>query len=155
MKLSRRLDLGSGPLSTTVLNARRHRLETRWREGAVVSVVLAVGFGFALWGSLYAESMDAAAFGSVGAVVLALLLICALQALVLNFVERIGLLPATASQLELVDASRGMPLVARYVSAVAAHNRGLNRKEAGAIIVYAQRQPRGACPAQGAEHADH
>lgn len=155
MKRLRRLDLQSAPLSTTVLNARQHRLETRWRECFVVSIVLAATFAFALWGSLYAESMDAAAFGSVGAVVMALLLLCALQALVLIFVERIGLLPATASQLELVKFAQGLPLVARYVSAVSAHNRGLNRKEAAAIIVYAQRQPRAVNQAKENSHVEH
>lgn len=138
MPSKRRLDLDSAPLSATVLTARRYRLQTRWHECLLMSIVLAAAFAFSLWGSLYAENMDASTFGSVCAVGLALLLLCALQALVLNFVERIGLLPATDSQLELVDAARGNAAVARYLSAVASHKRGLNRKEAAALIAYGQ-----------------
>lgn len=141
MPSKRRLDLNGAPLSATVLTARRYRLQTRWGECLLVSIVLAAAFAFALWSSLCAESPESSTFGSVAAVVLALLLLCALQTLVLNFIERTGLLPATPSQLELTGAAREVPAVAHYMRAVAAHKRGLNRKEAAAIIAYVQLQP--------------
>ena len=136
------VNLAGAPLSKTVLTAKRFRLETRRREALLAVGVLSGALGLSTWGCVALEAQDASATLSVLAVVLALLLLCILQVLVLNCVERIALLPATESQLEQVAHARDMPVVRKYLTAVEAHKRPLNRREAATIIIgYSHRQP--------------
>ena len=137
-----KINLAKAPLTQTVLNAKRHRLETRWREGLLVTGVIWAAFGVALWLGITNPDMDTSSLAGVMTVVLALLLVCALHVLQLNHLTRTGLLPATESQLELVGLARELPVVATYLEAVEAQGRGLNRAEAGAIAKYSASMPR-------------
>lgn len=137
-----KINLANAPLTQTVLNAKRHRLETRWRECLLLAVVIGAAFGVAFWLGISNPDMDTSSLAGVMAVVLALLLVCTLHVLQLNYLTRTGLLPATESQLELVALARELPFVAGYLQAVQAQGRGLNRAEAGAIAKYSASVPR-------------
>lgn len=149
------VNLSGVPLSKTVLTAKRYRLETRRRESALAAGVLSVALGLSTWGCLTLEAQDTSAAVSLLVVVLALLLVCILQALVLNCVERIALLPATPSQLEHVEQVRGLPAVAQYLAAVEANKRSLTRREAATIIVYSRRQPGSGTATVGKKERQH
>lgn len=141
MSKKHEVNLNGAPLSKTVLTAKRYRLETRRREALLAAGVLGIALGLSTWACIALEAHDVGAAVSVLAVVLALFLVCVLQVLVVNCVERIALMPATASQFEHVAQAGALPAVAQYLAAVAEQKRSLTRREAATIIVYSHRQP--------------
>jgi hypothetical protein len=130
------INLRAAPLSKAVLVAKRQRLATRWGECLTLTGVISAMFVVALWVALTAPARDACAFAGAVTVMLALLLGCVLHVLQLNHRARTGLLPASAWQLQCVNAARVHSVVDGYVAAVSALDRELTQSEATSIIFH-------------------
>lgn len=136
MAVKNSINLAGAPLSKTVLTAKSYRLANRWRDGLVITVVIAIALGIAVWFSVNEPNLDSSALACALAVVLALIFVCTLPVLRLTYIGRSGLRPATPRQLDMVAAAKDLSVVARYVAAIQEQGRALTRAEARAIAKY-------------------
>lgn len=131
-----RINLASPPLTEAILAAKLTRLKTRSRESLVVTAAMGFALACAIWFGLTAPAQDTTALAGVISVVLALMLFCALHVLWRTHLTLTSLRPATASQLSLVVSARDLPVVTRYLEAVQAQGRSINRAESDALAKY-------------------
>jgi len=131
-----RVALACAPLSPSALAAKRARLKNRQTDWQAYLGLALILLGVALWFSV--SYSDFAVLVIPVAVMLALVVLGAIQALQLIYVALNNLEPMTEGQHPLVERSRDVRGVADYLAQVRALCRSLTRAEASAIIAYSR-----------------